>query len=112
MVVQAEACSGGVSDGCRRLAVPEPAHSESTTLEAGETPPRPYDERRDDALVLSLLLDPFRQKPVSAAREAMEAALEFTIPEDLAWRQSASCSLFSMPISFFSTPDPPKHCIG
>jgi tetratricopeptide (TPR) repeat protein/tRNA A-37 threonylcarbamoyl transferase component Bud32 len=48
-------------------------------------PPREYDERRDEALLLSLLLDP-GPDAVKAAREAVSAALELTLPDDPAWR--------------------------
>src|SRR5436309_10830973 len=34
-------------------------------------PPREYDELRDEALLLSLLLDPHQQEPVQAARQAI-----------------------------------------
>lgn len=49
-------------------------------------PPRAYDERRDEALLLSLLLVPFREKPVPVAREAIQAAFELTLPGDRAWQ--------------------------
>ena len=45
-------------------------------------PPREFDEKRDEALLLSLLLD----GPVGEAREAVAAALELTLPNDPAWR--------------------------
>jgi tetratricopeptide (TPR) repeat protein len=46
-------------------------------------PPREYDEKRDEALLRSLLLD----SDPPAAREAVAAALELTLPHDPAWRQ-------------------------
>src|SRR5262249_26342417 len=50
-------------------------------------PPREYDELRDEALVQSLLLDPLRQEPEPAARQAIRAALELTLAGDPAWRK-------------------------
>ena len=50
------------------------------------TPPREYDERRDDALLQSLLLDSTKREPVASARQAIREAIEFTLPNDPAWR--------------------------
>ena len=49
-------------------------------------PPREYDDKRDEALLQSLLLDPQRPEAVKAAREAVAAALELTLPDDPGWR--------------------------
>ena len=49
------------------------------------TPPPEYPERRDAAMLQSLLLDPLQREPVRAARDAVAAALEFTLPNDPAW---------------------------
>jgi serine/threonine protein kinase/tetratricopeptide (TPR) repeat protein len=49
-------------------------------------PPREYDERRDEALLRGLLLDPQSEHPVREARNAVAGALEFTLPTDPAWR--------------------------
>jgi tetratricopeptide (TPR) repeat protein len=49
-------------------------------------PPREYDARRDEALLLSLLLDPAKPRAARAAREAVADALQFTLPNDPAWR--------------------------
>ena len=48
-------------------------------------PPREFDEQRDEAFVLSLLLDPAPAKPIPAAREAIRAALELTNVGDPGW---------------------------
>jgi serine/threonine protein kinase/tetratricopeptide (TPR) repeat protein len=48
-------------------------------------PPREFDDRRDEALLLSLLLDADQREPVRAAREAIAGALELTVPDDPAW---------------------------
>ncbi|MCE9560780.1 MAG: protein kinase [Planctomycetes bacterium] len=50
-------------------------------------PPREYDELRDEAMFQSVLLDPRRPESVRAAREAVAAALQLTLPDDPAWRQ-------------------------
>ncbi len=49
-------------------------------------PPREYDERRDAALLLSVLVMPDRQDNLAAAREAVRSAREFTLPFDPAWQ--------------------------
>ena len=49
-------------------------------------PPREFDERRDLALLESLLLDPLPPAPISAARESIRAALELTVASDPAWQ--------------------------
>jgi tetratricopeptide (TPR) repeat protein len=48
-------------------------------------PPPEFDAKRDEALFLGLLLDGDRPAAVAAAREAVAAALELTLP-DPAWR--------------------------
>ena len=48
-------------------------------------PPREYDELRDEALLLGLMLDPRQREPIATARQAVAAALELTLPNDLAW---------------------------
>ncbi|MFO1007784.1 MAG: serine/threonine-protein kinase [Planctomycetaceae bacterium] len=48
-------------------------------------PPREYDERRDAALVESLLVVPYVQHPIAVARDSLEQALELTLPGDPAW---------------------------
>ncbi|MDB5306229.1 MAG: serine/threonine protein kinase [Gemmataceae bacterium] len=53
---------------------------------AQRVPPREYDEKRDEALLLSLLLDSPGRAGVPAAREAVAAALDLTLPADPAWR--------------------------
>ncbi|HEY1379448.1 MAG TPA: tetratricopeptide repeat protein [Gemmataceae bacterium] len=50
-------------------------------------PPREYDEKRDEAMLLGLLLDPPGPAGVPAAREAVAAALDLTLPNDPAWRR-------------------------
>jgi tRNA A-37 threonylcarbamoyl transferase component Bud32/tetratricopeptide (TPR) repeat protein len=45
-------------------------------------PPREYDEKRDEALFLGLLLEGPRGDAVRAAREAVAEALELTLPDD------------------------------
>lgn len=50
------------------------------------TPPREYDQRRDEALLQSLLLEPQPPDAVSAARAAIREAYEFTLPDDPAWQ--------------------------
>jgi tetratricopeptide (TPR) repeat protein len=47
--------------------------------------PREYDERRDEALLLSLLLEPHFDQQVPTARTAIHAALDLTIPGDPGW---------------------------
>ncbi|MDB5385052.1 MAG: protein kinase family protein, partial [Planctomycetaceae bacterium] len=50
-------------------------------------PPREYDQRRDEALLQSLLLVGLQPSDaVPAAREAIHDALEFTLPDDPAWQ--------------------------
>ena len=49
-------------------------------------PPPLFDERRDEAFLQSVLLDPAQPEPVKAARQAIQTALSFTIPDDPAWR--------------------------
>ena len=49
-------------------------------------PPREFDERRDLALLESLLLDPLPAAPISAARESIQTALELTVAGDPAWQ--------------------------
>src|SRR6185437_13729638 len=49
------------------------------------TPPREYDERRDEAIAASLLLDGSDAAAIAAAREAIAAALAFTLPDDAVW---------------------------
>jgi serine/threonine protein kinase len=49
-------------------------------------PPREYDDRRDEALLRGLLLEPQGEHPVRAARNAVAGALEFTLPRDPAWQ--------------------------
>ncbi|MCE9532728.1 MAG: protein kinase [Planctomycetes bacterium] len=48
-------------------------------------PPLLFDERRDEAFLQSVILDPQRKESVPAAREAIQAALGFTIENDPAW---------------------------
>jgi eukaryotic-like serine/threonine-protein kinase len=48
-------------------------------------PPRDYDNRRDEALLLSLLLATHHEHPVPLARRAIRSAMEFTLPNDPAW---------------------------
>ncbi|MCX7421544.1 MAG: protein kinase [Planctomycetia bacterium] len=47
--------------------------------------PREFDERRDEALLLSLLLEPTSDQQVSIARDAIHAAIDLTIPADPGW---------------------------
>lgn len=47
--------------------------------------PREFDERRDEALLLSLLLEPTSEQQLPIAREAIRAALDLTIPGDPGW---------------------------
>jgi tetratricopeptide (TPR) repeat protein len=48
-------------------------------------PPPAYDDRRDESLLLSLLL-PCVDNPHSAAESAIDAALELTLPDEPRWR--------------------------
>ncbi len=48
-------------------------------------PPREFDEARDEALLLSLLLDPSGPESVADGRRAIAAALELTLPNDAVW---------------------------
>ena len=50
------------------------------------TPPREYDERRDNAIAMSLLLDGSDAAAIAGAREAIAAALAFTLADDAAWQ--------------------------
>jgi hypothetical protein len=49
-------------------------------------PPREYDEKRDEALFLGLLLQGPRDRAISTAREAVAEALELTLPNNPGWR--------------------------
>ena len=48
-------------------------------------PPRDFDERRDEALLLSLLLEPPSDQQCSIARDAIRAAIDLSIPGDPGW---------------------------
>jgi serine/threonine protein kinase len=48
-------------------------------------PPRIFEERRDEAILLSLLLDPAPDNSVAVARDAIHAALELTVAGDPGW---------------------------
>ncbi len=50
------------------------------------TPPRLFDERRDDAVFQSLLLDGTPGESIRRARAAVATALSFTLPNDPTWR--------------------------
>lgn len=50
-------------------------------------PPRPYDERRDEALLLSLLLEPEFREPIAVARKSIHDALQLTIANDPGWER-------------------------
>lgn len=50
-------------------------------------PPRPYDQRRDEALLLSLLLEPEFREPIAVARKSIHDALQLTIPNDPGWER-------------------------
>lgn len=50
-------------------------------------PPREFDECRDEAMLLSLLLDANQGEAIKTAREAIADALDLTIPNDPAWVQ-------------------------
>lgn len=49
-------------------------------------PPRDYDDRRDEALLLSLLLVPHLSNPEESARDAIRTAFELTQQNDYAWQ--------------------------
>lgn len=49
-------------------------------------PPRDFDDRRDEALLLSLLPFPNLPNPLDTARDAILSALELTLPNDYAWQ--------------------------
>ena len=49
------------------------------------THPREFEERRDEALLLSLLLEPGSNQQVPMARDAILAAIDLTIPDDPGW---------------------------
>ena len=61
-----------------------------------QAPPRTFDEKRDDAFFLGLLLlPPGGTDPVRTARHAVAAALDLTLPEDAAWlRERERLSVF------------------
>ncbi len=48
-------------------------------------PPRQFEERRDEAILLSLLLEPVPQNSVATARNAIHAALSLTSAGDPGW---------------------------
>ena len=48
-------------------------------------PPRNFDDRRDEALLFSLLPFPSLPDPIVKARDAIHSALELTIQDDSAW---------------------------
>lgn len=50
-------------------------------------PPREYDERRDEALLFSLLLEPRSDQQAPMARDAIHTAIDLTIPGDPGWTQ-------------------------
>ena len=50
------------------------------------TPPRDFDDRRDEALLASLLILPHMQRPIECAREILQEALDLTLPSDAAWQ--------------------------
>jgi serine/threonine protein kinase/lipoprotein NlpI len=49
-------------------------------------PPPLFDELRDEAVVLCLLLDPSQPRSIADARQAIQAALALAVPTDPAWR--------------------------
>ena len=49
-------------------------------------PPREFDERRDMALLESLLQEPAPDQPIAAARDAIHSAMELTLKQDPAWQ--------------------------
>ncbi len=49
-------------------------------------PPRDFDARFDEALLLSSMSVPHLPNPFASARKAIEVALELTIPHDPAWK--------------------------
>ena len=72
-------------------------------------PPREFDELRDEAFLQSLLLDPFRRDPLTAARQAVEAALALTLPGDPAWqRERERLALLDADLVFAGPARPPR----
>lgn len=50
-------------------------------------PPRDFDHRRDEALLLSLLAFSDIEHPITSARQAIQDALDLTLRNDIAWKQ-------------------------
>ena len=50
-------------------------------------PPRDFDHRRDEALLLSLLQFPEFDDQITVARKAIHEALELTLPDQIEWNQ-------------------------
>jgi tetratricopeptide (TPR) repeat protein len=48
-------------------------------------PPRNFDQKRDEALLSSLMIIPYLQHPESVARQSINEAMELTIPNDPVW---------------------------
>lgn len=49
--------------------------------------PREFEERRDEAFLLSVLIEPGSDRQVRIARDAIRAAIDLTIPDDPGWTQ-------------------------
>lgn len=63
------------------------SHSAGTRYRwSQKTPPPPFEQRRDEALLESLLLPVDPPLSAQAARAAIASAMEFTIPHDARWR--------------------------
>lgn len=50
-------------------------------------PPRDYDHRRDEALLLSVLPLPEIEEPITTARQAIQEAMDLTIPREVTWNK-------------------------
>jgi tetratricopeptide (TPR) repeat protein len=63
-------------------------HGERAAIQNGwkrRLPPREYDDRRDEALLQSLLLGPQEKEPLRSARQAVRDALALTVAGEPAW---------------------------
>ncbi len=74
-------------------------------------PPREYDEKRDEAILLGLLLDPPGRDGVPAARDAVAAALDLTIPNDPAWQRERE-QLVLLDAALIHAADGPAAALG
>lgn len=57
----------------------------SQSLWRRRIPPRDFDDKRDEALLLSAVPPPWNSEPWVASRNAVESALQLTVPDDPRW---------------------------